>query len=173
MAFAVFLPFVGQGERVEVLGLSLSVAGLWAAWNILAKGTLGVAASVILAATTPVPDCCAGSSGCACRRCRHRSPASWSATCDVITDEMRRMRIARESRGYDPRWIWQARAVAAIGRRPVHPLLRAGRAGAPGHGVAAGYAGLDAGARRADRGRGRSGASPLARAAPPAARGLP
>ena len=31
---------------------------------------------------------------------------------DVITDDLRRMRIARESRGYDPRWFWQARAVA-------------------------------------------------------------
>jgi cobalt/nickel transport system permease protein len=28
-------------------------------------------------------------------------------------DEVRRMRVARISRGYDPRWIWQARAVAA------------------------------------------------------------
>ena len=34
-------------ERVEVLGLSLSVSGLWAAWNIIVKGSLGVAASVI------------------------------------------------------------------------------------------------------------------------------
>src|SRR5215213_7231157 len=34
LAFALFLPIVGQGEQVEVLGLSLSVSGLWAAWNI-------------------------------------------------------------------------------------------------------------------------------------------
>ena len=32
---------------------------------------------------------------------------------DVVTGEMRRMRIAQQSRGYDGRWIWQARAVAA------------------------------------------------------------
>jgi cobalt/nickel transport system permease protein len=32
---------------------------------------------------------------------------------DVIADEVRRMRIARISRGHDPRWIWQARAVAS------------------------------------------------------------
>jgi cobalt/nickel transport system permease protein len=32
---------------------------------------------------------------------------------DVIADDVRRMRIARISRGHDPRWIWQARAVAA------------------------------------------------------------
>ena len=29
---------------------------------------------------------------------------------DVITGEMQRMRVAWLSRGYDPRWIWQARA---------------------------------------------------------------
>ena len=31
---------------------------------------------------------------------------------DVIADDMRRMRVARQSRGYDPRWLWQVRAVA-------------------------------------------------------------
>jgi cobalt/nickel transport system permease protein len=36
-----------------------------------------------------------------------------SGYADVIADEVRRMRIARISRGHDPRWIWQARAVAA------------------------------------------------------------
>ena len=56
LLFAVFLPFVGRGERLEVIGLSLSHEGLWAAWNIVAKATLGAAASVILAATTRVPD---------------------------------------------------------------------------------------------------------------------
>ena len=32
---------------------------------------------------------------------------------DVVTGEMRRMRVARSPAGYDGRWIWQARAVAA------------------------------------------------------------
>ena len=52
MLFAVALPFLGAGDRVEVLGLRLSVDGLYGAWNILAKGTLGVLASLLLAATT-------------------------------------------------------------------------------------------------------------------------
>jgi cobalt/nickel transport system permease protein len=113
LLFAVFLPLVGQGERVEVLGVQLSVEGLWAAWNIVAKGTLGVAASVILAATTPVAELLRGLE-------RLRLPAAFTTVAgfmvryaDVIADEVRRMRIARISRGHDPRWIWQARAVAA------------------------------------------------------------
>jgi cobalt/nickel transport system permease protein len=113
LLFALFLPFVGQGERVEVLGLPLASDGLWAAWNILAKATLGVAASVLVAATTPVPELLRGLE-------RLRIPRAFTAVAgfmvryaDVIAGEVRRMRIARLSRGYDPRWIWQARAVAA------------------------------------------------------------
>jgi cobalt/nickel transport system permease protein len=113
LLFAVFLPLIGQGERVEVLGLSLSVEGLWGAWNILIKGTLGVAASVLLAATTTVPELLRGLD-------RLHLPKVLTAIMgfmirygEVITGEMRRMRIARLSRGHDPRWIWQARAVAS------------------------------------------------------------
>ena len=113
VAFAFLLPIIGQGERVDVLGVSLSVAGLWGAWNILVKGTLGVAASVVLAATTPMPEILRGLD-------RLRLPKVFVSICgfmirygDVISGEMRRMRVARESRGHDPRWIWQARAVAS------------------------------------------------------------
>jgi cobalt/nickel transport system permease protein len=113
LAFALLLPVVGQGERVDVLGLSLSVAGLWGAWNILVKATLGVAATILLAATTPVPQILRGLE-------RLRLPPVLVAICgfmirygDVVTAELARMRVARQSRGYDGRWIWQARAVAA------------------------------------------------------------
>ena len=74
--FAVFLPFVGQGERVDVLGLSLSVAGLWAMWNILIKGTIGVGAAIILAATTSVASFLRGLTASTCRGRSPRSPAS-------------------------------------------------------------------------------------------------
>jgi cobalt/nickel transport system permease protein len=113
LAFALFLPLVGQGDRVDVAGVSLSVDGLWGAWNILAKGTLGVAATVILAATTPVPEILHGLE-------RLRLPRVFTAITgfmvrylDLTVEEARRMAIARQSRGYDPRWLWQARAVAA------------------------------------------------------------
>jgi cobalt/nickel transport system permease protein len=110
--FAVLLPFVGQGERVQVLGRALSVDGLWAMWNILVKATLGLAATVILAATTPLPEILRGLE-------RLRVPSVFTTIAgfmvryaDVITGELSRMRVARMSRGYDPRWVWQAKAVA-------------------------------------------------------------
>ncbi len=111
--FAVLLPFIGGGERTHVFGLSLSGEGLWGAWNIIAKATLGLAVSIIVAATTTMPEFLRGFE-------RLRMPRAFTSTLsfmirytDVIADEMRRMKVARESRGYDPRWLWQAKAVGS------------------------------------------------------------
>ncbi|WP_431042585.1 cobalt ECF transporter T component CbiQ [Streptomyces sp. P1-3] len=105
VAFALLMPFVAEGPRVHALGLSLSESGLWSAWNILAKGTLGVAASALLAATTELRALLLGLQ-------RLRMPpllvqiASFMIRYgDVIGDEMRRMRIARESRGFTARGV--------------------------------------------------------------------
>jgi len=111
--FAVLLPFIGRGERTDIFGLSLAVEGLWGAWNILAKATIGLGASILVAATTTMPEFLRGFE-------RLHLPKAFTSTAsfmiryfDVIADEMRRMKVARQARGYDPRWLWQARAVAA------------------------------------------------------------
>lgn len=113
VAFALALPFVARGPRVEVLGVALSVDGLWAAWNVVAKGVLGLAAALVLVATTPVPDLLRGVE-------RLGAPPAFTAVAgsmlrylEVVAGEMRRLQVARISRAHDPRWIWQARAVAA------------------------------------------------------------
>ncbi|MGP3976682.1 cobalt ECF transporter T component CbiQ [Streptomyces sp. 8N114] len=103
VAFAVLLPFVAEGERISVWGLSLSESGLWGAWNVLAKGTLGVAASVLLASTTGLNELLLGLA-----RLRMPPLLCQIATfmvryADVISDEMRRMRTARLSRGFEAR----------------------------------------------------------------------
>lgn len=113
VAFALLLPVVGEGPRTEVLGgLSLATEGLWGAWNILAKATLGVGASVVLAATTPVADILRGLERLHVPRALVAVAGFMVRYLDVVTEEMHRMRIARVSRGHDPRWLWQARAVA-------------------------------------------------------------
>ncbi len=111
LLFAALLPFIGGGEQVEALGLSRS--GLWAAWNIAAKALLGATASVVMAATTPVPEILAGLD-------RLHTPAPITAIAgfmvrylDVVGGELRRMRMALAARGYDPRWWGQARVLAA------------------------------------------------------------
>jgi cobalt/nickel transport system permease protein len=110
--FAVLMPFLGGGERTQVLGVSLSIAGLWGAWNILAKATLGLAISIVVAATTTMPEFVRGFEGLHMPRVLVSMSSFMIRYFDVIAEEMRRMKVARESRGYDPRWIWQARAVA-------------------------------------------------------------
>lgn len=113
LAFALLLPVVGHGERVEVLGVTLSVAGLWAMWNIVVKGTLGVATTVIMSATTPVPALLHGLEHLRLPKVFVSITSFMIRYADVITGEMSRMRVARASRGSDPRWLWQARATAA------------------------------------------------------------
>jgi cobalt/nickel transport system permease protein len=112
LLFALLLPIVGRDRTVEVLGVHLSGPGLWAAWNIVAKGTIGVAASIVLASTTSVPHVLQGME-------RLRVPRQLVAITgfmvrygDVVGDELRRMRIARESRGASASRAGHARAVA-------------------------------------------------------------
>ena len=113
LLFALLLPIFGREPSVDVLGLQLSEPGLWAAWNIIAKGTIGVAASILLASTTSVPHVLQGLE-------RLRVPRQLVAITgfmvrygDVLGDELRRMRIARESRGASASRIGHARAVAS------------------------------------------------------------
>ncbi|MEU8434283.1 cobalt ECF transporter T component CbiQ [Streptomyces sp. NPDC029216] len=103
--FAVLMPFVSQGERVDVLGMSLSVSGLWGAWNVLAKGTLGVAASVLLASTTELRALLLGLQRLKLPPLLVQIASFMIRYGDVITDELRRMSIARRSRGFEARGI--------------------------------------------------------------------
>jgi cobalt/nickel transport system permease protein len=112
LAFAVFLPFIGRGPYVQVGFLTLSEPGLWGAWNIVVKGTIGVAASSLLTATTTVPELLK-----ALDRLRIPKPLVGIASFmvrygEVLAGDLRRMRIARLSRGDDPRWLWQVAGVA-------------------------------------------------------------
>ena len=115
LVFAIFLPLLGSAPRVELLGLSLSQEGLWGAWNIVAKATLGVAASVVLVSTTEIPSILRGLG-------ELKVPAVIVAIAgfmvrylDVIAGELTRMRTAMAARGYAPTWIGQARALAMAG----------------------------------------------------------
>ncbi|GAA0460795.1 cobalt ECF transporter T component CbiQ [Actinoplanes hulinensis] len=109
---AVVLPFAGHGERVEWLGMSLSVEGLYGAWNIVAKGTLGVLASLLLAATTTTRDLIIGLDRLRCPDVITQIMTFMVRYLDVLADDARRMRIARLARGYDPRFLWQVKAFA-------------------------------------------------------------
>ncbi|MDG4767485.1 cobalt ECF transporter T component CbiQ [Solwaraspora sp. WMMD406] len=113
VVFAFALPFLAGGERVSWWGLSLSVEGLYGGWNILAKGTLGVLASLLLAATTNSRDVLVGLDRLRCPSIVTQIAAFMLRYLEVLIGEARRMRIARISRGDDPRFLWQVRGFAA------------------------------------------------------------
>mgnify|MGYP001289010494 CR=1 FL=1 len=110
--FAFLIPVIGLGERTTVLGLSLSVPGLWAAWNILAKATLGVVASILLAATTEPRAILMGAQRLRLPSLLVQIAMFMLRYLDVIVDEMRRMRVARESRGFEARNVRQIPVLA-------------------------------------------------------------
>jgi cobalt/nickel transport system permease protein len=110
---ALALPFLGTGERIHWLGVDLSVDGLYGGWNILAKATLGVVASLVLAATTTMRDLILGLDRLHCPQILTMIATFMLRYLDVLTGEGRRMRVARMSRGDDPRFLWQLRGFAA------------------------------------------------------------
>lgn len=104
---ALLFPFISGGETVSVLGLALSRSGLWDMWNVLAKATLGLLVSVTLAGTTDIPSMLLGFE-------KLRVPPVLTAIMgfmirylDVVLGEFRRMRVAMQSRGHNPRSLAQ------------------------------------------------------------------
>lgn len=112
VVLALALPFAGHSERVEWLGMSLSVDGLYGGWNIVVKGTLGVLASLLLAATTTMRDVILGLDRLRVPQIFLQIGTFMLRYLDILADDARRMRIARLSRGYDPRFLWQVKAYA-------------------------------------------------------------
>lgn len=103
------VPFVVIALLMPVIG---GAAGALAGWNILAKGTLGVLTSLTLAATTTPRELIVGMQ-------RLHAPAVITTIAtlmlrylEVIAAEARRMRVARISRGHNPRFLWQVGATA-------------------------------------------------------------
>jgi cobalt/nickel transport system permease protein len=118
VVFAALMPFIATGPRVEVLGVQVSEPGLLAAGALLAKGTLGVLASLTLAATTEPRDLLAGLERLRVPNLLVQIMGFMVRYLDVVTAELQRMRVARESRGFTARnvrhWPVIARSAGAL-----------------------------------------------------------
>lgn len=118
VVFAVLMPFIAQGPRVDVLGLSLSESGLLSAWGLLAKGTIGVLAGVLLAVTTEPAALLRGLLRLRLPQQLVQIMAFMIRYLDVVTGEMKRMAVARAARGFSARnpkhWPVLATSVGAL-----------------------------------------------------------
>ncbi|WP_199039939.1 cobalt ECF transporter T component CbiQ [Glycomyces salinus] len=112
LLLAVAFPFLAGGQTVSWGPLELSLDGLWAGWNLVAKATLGVWAALLLAATTPVADLLAGLSRLRCPEILLQITAFAIRYAHLTAAEVAQMRRARLARCDDPRFLWQAGALA-------------------------------------------------------------
>lgn len=112
VAFAAAIPFVAAGPRVQLGPLALSEPGLWATWGIVAKGAIGLGASLVLVATTGVVGVLRGLDRLGVPRTATAIARTMLRYLELVGADLGRLQVARVSRGDDPRWIGQARVLA-------------------------------------------------------------
>ncbi len=112
LGVAALVPFIGGGETTDVMGLALSTEGLWAASGIVCKALLGTAASIVLAGTTEQADLVRGLARLRVPPLLVMITATMLRYLETVAGELRRARTAMQSRGHNPRWLWQATPLA-------------------------------------------------------------
>jgi cobalt/nickel transport system permease protein len=113
--FAILMPFFGTGERFEVGPFNLYRESLLAAAGIVAKGTLGVLSAVVLSTSTTARELLRGLEKLHLPKLMVQIAAFMLRYVNVISDEMERMKVARESRGFIATGLkdWKVIAIAA------------------------------------------------------------
>lgn len=123
LLFAALVPFVAEGPRIDVpmpggWSVTVSESGLVAAWGLAVKGTLGVLASLTLAATTEPSAVLQGLQRLRFPDLLVQIMAFMIRYLDVVTSDLGRMITAMRSRGVDPRsprhWPALARTLGAL-----------------------------------------------------------
>ena len=113
--FAILMPFFGTGEKFEIAGIELYREGLLAGTSIVVKGALGVLAAVILSTTTTAREILRGLERLKLPAVMVQIASFMLRYVNVISDEMERMKVARESRGFVATGIkhWKVLATSA------------------------------------------------------------
>ena len=109
------MPFFGTGVRFEVGPFNLYRESSLAAAAIVVKGTLGVLSAVVLSTSTTARELLRGLEKLHLPKLMVQIAAFMLRYVNVINDEMERMKVARESRGFIATGIkdWKVLATAA------------------------------------------------------------
>ena len=118
---AIFVPFVREGEPVDLGPVTVSREGLETFATVSAKALLGTLSAVLLGATTSFPDVLHALERLRAPKLLVLIAAFMYRYLFTIVDEVQRMRAALAARGYAPRHALQA---AAIGRVATALFLR-------------------------------------------------
>ena len=112
LVFALLLPLIAHGPRIDVWGVSLSLAGMWGAWGVLSKATLALLASIALIATTEPRRIVLALESLRLPRQLVSIMGFMLRYLDLIAGEASRMRTARTARGFRPAGLRAWRVIA-------------------------------------------------------------
>ena len=115
---AAFVPFVhpdasGGGYSLGIGSLWVSRSGLLLLWNVAAKAVFGVLCIALLVHSTSFPELLRALESLRFPRLGVMLAGFVYRYVFVLADEALRMKRARDSRGYQGRWLWQT---AVVGR---------------------------------------------------------
>lgn len=110
----VFVPFVREGDPVDLGPFTVSEQGLATFATVSVKAILGTFSAVLLGATTSFPDVLHALERLKAPRLLVLIAAFMYRYLFVIVDEVARMRAALASRGYAPRHALQAQAIGRV-----------------------------------------------------------
>jgi cobalt/nickel transport system permease protein len=113
--FAILMPFFGKGSTIDLGPFTLYEDGLLAGTAIVAKGTLGILVAINLSATTTARQLLRGLELLKLPSMMVQIASFMLRYVNVVNDEMERMKVARESRGFQATGIkhWRILATAA------------------------------------------------------------
>ena len=113
--FAIFLQFFGSGEKMQVGPFDLYREGLIAGSGIVVKGTLGVMTAIVLSTSTTAREILRGLERLKLPALMVQIASFMLRYVNVVNDEMERMKVARESRGFEATGLkhWKVLATAA------------------------------------------------------------
>lgn len=111
---ALGLPFVHGGATVTLLGISLSVTGLWTLAGVAIKSMFGAVALILLVSTTPFSRLLDGLRHLGIPAIFVDMLALTYRYLHVLIEETTRLRRAAIARGYDPKWLSQAVIVGRL-----------------------------------------------------------
>lgn len=121
--FAILMPFFGTGEKFEIAGIALYRDGLLAGTSIVVKGTLGVLAAVILSTTTTAREILRGLERLKLPAVMVQIASFMLRYVNVISDEMERMKVARESRGFVATGIKHWKVLVYLCSGSLYPII--------------------------------------------------
>lgn len=109
------MPFFGSGEKFQIAGLELYREGLLAGASIVTKGTIGILVAINLSATTTAREILRGLEILKLPTPMVQIASFMLRYVNVVNDEMQRMSVARQSRGFEATGVkhWPVLATAA------------------------------------------------------------